>query len=159
MTIQDYGSIGEIVGAIATVATLLYLAVQIRTNTRAVRASTHHSNSQGWSELNAALGADIEASRILLEGGRAYTDLQADERFRFTLLMRAILQRHEDEFFQIQEGLIAPHQLKKQLLASALSEPGVREWWMRNCEHFSSSFQEHVGAMLAAQQAVELDGE
>ena len=68
--------------------------------------------------------------------------------------MRAILQRHEDEFFQIQEGLIAPHQPKKQLLVSALSEPGLREWWMRNCEHFSVCFQEHVGEILAAQHAV-----
>ena len=69
--------------------------------------------------------------------------------------MRAILQRHEDEFFQIREGLIAPQQLKTQLLASALSEPGVREWWMTNGEHFSSSFQGHVGEILATLQAVE----
>ena len=38
MTIQDLGSIGEFVGAVATVGTLLYLAAQIRANTRAVQA-------------------------------------------------------------------------------------------------------------------------
>ena len=30
MTIQDLGSIGELVAAIATIATLAYLAIQIR---------------------------------------------------------------------------------------------------------------------------------
>jgi hypothetical protein len=34
VTIQDLGSIGEFVAAIATLATLVYLAVQIRQNTR-----------------------------------------------------------------------------------------------------------------------------
>ena len=39
MTIQDLGSIGELIAAIATVATLGYLAVQIRQNTRTIRGS------------------------------------------------------------------------------------------------------------------------
>lgn len=33
MTISELGSIGELIGAVATVATLLYLALQIRANT------------------------------------------------------------------------------------------------------------------------------
>lgn len=33
MTIQDLGSIGEIVAGLATVTTLVYLAIQIRANT------------------------------------------------------------------------------------------------------------------------------
>jgi hypothetical protein len=39
MTIQDLGSIGELVAAIATVATLVYLALQIRQNTESVKLS------------------------------------------------------------------------------------------------------------------------
>lgn len=39
MTIQDLGSIGELVAAIATIATLAYLAVQVRQNTRSLRSS------------------------------------------------------------------------------------------------------------------------
>ena len=34
MSIQDLGSIGELVAAVATVATLIYLSIQIRNNTR-----------------------------------------------------------------------------------------------------------------------------
>jgi|TARA_B110000116_G_scaffold211260_1_gene187053 hypothetical protein len=37
MTISELGSIGELIGAIATVATLLYLAFQIRANTEAAK--------------------------------------------------------------------------------------------------------------------------
>ena len=34
MTIQDWGALGEIIGALAVVASLVYLAVQIRQNSR-----------------------------------------------------------------------------------------------------------------------------
>ena len=36
MTIQDLGSIGELIAAIATIFTLVYLAFQINQNTRAI---------------------------------------------------------------------------------------------------------------------------
>ena len=40
MNIQDLGSIGEFVAAIATIATLIYLALQIRQSSRSVDAAT-----------------------------------------------------------------------------------------------------------------------
>ena len=45
VTIQDLGSIGELVAAAATIATLAYLAAQVRQNTRALRSSTFQSIS------------------------------------------------------------------------------------------------------------------
>ena len=56
MTIQDLGSIGELVAALATVATLAYLAIQIRQNTLQLEQSTlagraaayHQANEQSW---------------------------------------------------------------------------------------------------------------
>jgi hypothetical protein len=39
VTIQDYGAIGEIVGAVATVAALLYLTFQARQNSQLLRGS------------------------------------------------------------------------------------------------------------------------
>ena len=40
MTIQDLGSIGELVAAMATLGTLIYLALQIRQNSQTVKAQT-----------------------------------------------------------------------------------------------------------------------
>ena len=37
MDIQDWGAVGEVLGAIATVATLIYLAIQIKANTSLAR--------------------------------------------------------------------------------------------------------------------------
>ena len=40
MTLSDVGSISEIVGAVGVIASLLYLAIQIRRNDRSTRAAT-----------------------------------------------------------------------------------------------------------------------
>jgi hypothetical protein len=47
MTIQDWGSAGELIGAIATVATLAYLAVQLRINTQIAKTSALQSMLAG----------------------------------------------------------------------------------------------------------------
>ena len=43
MTLEDLGNIGEFVAAIAVVVSLLYLAIQIRQNTKTVRTSTYQA--------------------------------------------------------------------------------------------------------------------
>ena len=40
MTLEDLGNLGEFLGAIGVIASLVYLAVQIRQNTRAVNSNT-----------------------------------------------------------------------------------------------------------------------
>ncbi len=79
MTIQDYGSIGEIVGAIATVATLLYLAVQIRQNNRLVAASIADSSRDSMNELARILGANPEAARVYAAGVQDPSSLSLHE--------------------------------------------------------------------------------
>ena len=39
MTLDQMGNVGEVVAALATVATLIYLAGQLRQNTRALKAT------------------------------------------------------------------------------------------------------------------------
>ena len=56
------GAIGEILGALAVVATVGYLAVQIRQNTRSTTTSIYESAMNGYVELNRTmLEADINA--------------------------------------------------------------------------------------------------
>ena len=77
MTVQDLGSIGEFVAAIATLATLIYLALQIRQNTKTVRASAHHAMTESATSI-AFEFARTENAQILLKGGRAHGDLTAE---------------------------------------------------------------------------------
>ena len=55
MTIQDWGSIGEIVGALAILVTLIYLATQVRYARLTTTDINRTSRVEGIRELNGAL--------------------------------------------------------------------------------------------------------
>ncbi len=50
LTIQDLGALGEFFGSIAVLATLVYLALQTRQNTMAIRGSARCSSDQRTSD-------------------------------------------------------------------------------------------------------------
>jgi len=55
MTLEDLGNIGEFVGAIGVVASLIYLALQTRQNTRAVRVASFRQISESISALSLSI--------------------------------------------------------------------------------------------------------
>ncbi len=42
MDILELGAIGELVGGVAVIGSLLYVGIQIRQNTRVVQSTAHH---------------------------------------------------------------------------------------------------------------------
>ena len=50
MSLADLGNLGEFIGSVAVLISLIYVGFQIRSNTRAVRASTFLGLTNGWVE-------------------------------------------------------------------------------------------------------------
>ena len=64
MSIQDLGALGQLVAAIATVATLLYLAIQIRQNNRNLQESNSASINHGFASINNRISGDAQFAEI-----------------------------------------------------------------------------------------------
>ena len=83
MTIQDLGSLGELMAAIATVATLVYLAIQLKQNTRALRSQTFQQSSMDMSLTANAISSDGELGKIVVKASDSLDDLSPEARIRF----------------------------------------------------------------------------
>jgi hypothetical protein len=96
--------------------------------------------------------AEPEAAKITLKAGRAYDELTLEERYRFTMLMRAFFSFEEDVFIQFQEGLIdrAFWEARARVLTEAFAQPGIREWWTKNRQAYTTTFQDAIAELLAA---------
>ena len=79
VTIQDWGSVGEIVGAVATMATLLYLTTQIRQNTRTVRVASAAEIVTQQNESSRMLGQSEDITKLYFDGlaGRLLNEVQS----------------------------------------------------------------------------------
>ena len=106
MTLEDLGNIGEFVAAIGVIVTLLYLAVQIRQNTRSTRASAFQEAMRDIAAASDLLASNAELSRIWRAGMRDFDGLKPDERQRFAAYALSLFRRMENIFFQTQHGAL-----------------------------------------------------
>ena len=81
MTIQDWGAIGEVVGAIAVVVTLGYLATQIRYARLVASDASRQNRADGVREMLLAGLANPEYRRAW---SKANADFRKGSRFNFT---------------------------------------------------------------------------
>ncbi len=56
LTIQDLGALGELLGSVAVLATLVYLALQTRQNTLAIAAQLDAARISSVQEINRLQG-------------------------------------------------------------------------------------------------------
>ena len=150
MTIQDLGSIGELIAAVATVATLIYLAIQIRQNTQSVKSSTLATNTTNWSSMLVNL-ADAEKSEAYLNGMLGREDSSAAQFLQFVLIARAMMVSWETQHYQYLNGALDrdiylgyERSCKDQILVY----PGFQMIWEITREGFSPAFRELVDKVI-----------
>lgn len=150
MTIEQLANLGEVVAAIATLVTLVYLAIQIRQNTRAVRAASHHSVTDSFNHINAIVGTDPRAARIYRLGLEGLENLNEDEQFSFAFLMLGYLRVFETLFYQRDIGTAEEqlYQSEHNSLRWAFSYQGARDWWWSNEISFSPDFRAHIDEII-----------
>jgi len=152
LTIQDLGSIGELVAAIATIATLVYLAVQVRQNTRALRSSTFQDIAGAMSSTTEAVATHPEIAVLMVKATGGLVDLTREERVRYSFILLTTFRRLETIYVQQQMGLIelALTEGFERSALSVLAEGGGLEWWQSAKEAFSTAFASHVDSRIAS---------
>ena len=127
MNIQDLGSIGELVAAIATLATLVYLAVQMRKNTAATRSTALLEIQR---DVRSMLNADPETNNLLarmFEGEPLNSSEQALLVQRYVATFRTF----ESIWFQAEKGTLEKQLLEGYMhhLRVVLYSPLARALW------------------------------
>ncbi len=150
MTIQDFGSIGEVVGAIATVATLAYLALQIRQNTISIRRASGRQSGEKNAVALRALSEHPELFSGDFLGLDAFAALEPERRTRFDMILGMWMQAVEQTFADVREGLVEPEYAVpyRDFVRQIFSCPGGQQWWSERRAWFTVSFQKEVDKLI-----------
>jgi hypothetical protein len=140
------GAIGEFLGATGVIITLIYLARQVRQNTRATRLSTSHSISAAARDWNRPLLNDPELAWTFQVGTEDPTKLDEKEQARFIELCFSLFRMFEDAHYQFQKGALDPDVWMgyEKLYAAYAKAPGFRAYWERRKETFRPEFQKFI---------------
>lgn len=129
MNIQDLGAIGEIVGAAAVIATLIYLSIQIRQNNQLLRSQSRQ----------VLVGNDVTSLTANLQNAGVFARYIADEplspeeQLKLSFMFSLDLRNREFEYFQYVNGLLDEEtwlSYRQVIVINHSSEPG-RRWWDR----------------------------
>ncbi len=103
MTLQDLGSLGELIAALATIATLVYLAQQIRHSAKSVQGSS----AQSLMHLEVSTFALLaQHAGIYQRGNASITNLNPEEAVVFEQLVSSVMSLMVSGFIQFQNGLL-----------------------------------------------------
>jgi hypothetical protein len=131
MTLQDLGNLGEFIGAFAVIASLIYVAMQLRQNTQSLRTSSFQAAMQSASQDTRLLTQNAEVAALYLRGLESFSSLDPVERIRFQSLMLNTVWSFEITLSLHEEGVCADTRLAAHLqhVLSDLASPGGSEWW------------------------------
>jgi hypothetical protein len=142
---------GEFIGGIAVVVSLIYLASQIRMNTRTVRAASFGDVLNVSSQFGTMV-ADPEMASLYLRGLDDSTGLSAEDQVRFD----ALLNQSFNQFYRVwhlhqqtllDDGLFEAHE---RVMADMLDKPGLANWWESAQQRWPAEFREFVRRAVSA---------
>jgi hypothetical protein len=144
MTFSEIAAIGELVGTVGVLITLIYLAVQIRQNTHAIRTSAVQSVTETVA-TNASNIAISPENALLFRSGFADFDSFSDmQKAQFIQIMASIL-LSIDSVYWLYINKSLPREIwqrEENALRVWLKTPGGRAAWEQGL--VSDGLREHV---------------
>ena len=106
MNWEAIGAIGEVVGGLAVIVTLIYVARQIRQSTGAVLAANHEGMASAIRTMRHAVAQDPALAELVLRGESGDEDLSEVDARRFEEFVQSQFEIWEQAFLNFQQGTI-----------------------------------------------------
>ena len=148
MTFQDVGALGEVLAAVATLATLVYLASQIRMAKRAFDRQRSQDLQTMFNTNNQVIAANPELADAIakLQIGE---DISASQSVQVLGWFVAQINGYENLYLQTAD--IDPKDMKldlRQLITTQFTPAWTRQIWLENQDYFSSEFRAFVNECI-----------
>jgi len=139
---EAISAIGQIVGALAVVISLLYLAREVRRNARAARVTAMQSIN-GWLR---ELGEHPQLTEVWYRGIHDFDSLKGPEIVSFGALALQLFHIYGETYHQQLEGHLDPRVWRETeaSLRDFIAYPGIQAWWRLRSHWFSEEFVKFV---------------
>lgn len=160
MNWEAIGAVGEIVGAAAVVATLAYLASQIRVQIREARVASVHELLEGFRDIMVSL-EDPSKAEVWVEGILGLERLSGAQRLQFFALFQHTMRLLEEAYFQYQEQRFDSRVWTgfATQLEDIMATKGFQDVWALRQHTYSEDFRELVDSFEGGEYRLSPEGE
>lgn len=155
MNWEAVGATGEVIGALAVVVTLAYLAIQVRQNTAAQKSGATQRAHDQTSAMYDMMASDSDLGEIFARGLNEPDSLNASETARFFALMFSIMFRVQNWYIQAQSGFIDKQLFESwmKIVQQLSGFPGFKRFWEQRRHVFAAEMVEHFENELFSETA------
>ena len=147
----------EMISVVAVVISLIYVGIQVKQNTRAVKNNTLQNISENQLNVHGLLAAHGDLAEIVFKAATGKgADLGVDK-FRFTSWMHTAMRSFENAFYQHREGALDERNWRSlcRQYGPILHAGFNVEYWAERSFMFSDDFKHFVDEVLLPQQMPE----
>lgn len=151
MNWEAIAAAAELIGAIAVILTLVYLALQIRQNTAALRSTATHGAHEQAAEVYRTLATDSELAAIYLTGIANPDELTESEMAKFISFMMYASFNYQNWFLQTKEQLMDDALVASwsQVISMVSNTPGFQYFWEQRGFVYSPEYRQFVDTLMA----------
>lgn len=155
MNWEAVGAIAELLGAVAVVVSLLYVATQVRESTRQARRDATRDLAARISEISLAVATNPELGNLLVQGAADPGQLSKGDQARFRGLMNSLFRGLEQQFLLRQEGALDDESWLaiERLTQDWAALPGVQTYLLDRGGWYTESFLAYVWALVGGPPA------
>jgi len=151
------GAISEAIGAAGVIASLLYLAVQVRAGTRASAIESKLAANRVYTDFLGSLIQSPELNRLLVQGREDLASLSSqDDYYRFSNLALQSFSHFSAMYFQYRQGRLSESDWFESLsvIRYWLRGAGCRAWWEKLGRHmFGTEFVSFIESEIRLVEA------
>ena|SRR5436305_11947345 len=124
-------AIGQLAGVIVGIPSLIYLALQIRAQTKERHQSVVNALTVQWSDLTRSFHDNADFCAIYLRGVQSFNDLDAVSKLRFSSFLNRFFKNFQAMYFSHCDGVLSASLWGEveRTMSDVVAYPGVRQWW------------------------------
>jgi hypothetical protein len=144
-------AIGQLAAVVIGIPSLIYLAAQIREQTKERRQSAVHALTEQWGDLTESLHDNPEMATIFLRGVHSFNDLDAVAKLRFSAFFNRLLNVFEGMYFSHCQGMLTGSSWRavERTMTDLINYPGVQQWWDIRRHWHTEEFDRVVREIIA----------
>jgi len=150
---ETFAFVAQLISTFSVIVSLVYLAFQIRENTRSVRRAAERDITRDLNDLGRYFIEMPDLAELYLKALAQPQELTAAERLRFERLLTHTVSSLQMAFEYHAAGQLGDETMQaySQGVLQLLDNPAVMEWWEREGHVFSQRFRKLVSRWRAAQ--------
>ena len=149
MDIMELGALGELVGGVAVIGSLIYVGLQVSQSNRMEMAESIRASTRDYVSIFLRMDP-----RLIRAACLRFETLDDDDRQAVHQQMYSVLTITQTEFHLTRRGLSGDDAFdtNTRAIATLLRTPGIRHWWDAAAPLFEASFRDHLRDVIAAQE-------